>query len=43
MKPHLLTPQQVYHRKERGWRPWSQWHVRIVRVLHTMASNTFTR
>ena len=43
MKTRVLTSDQVYHRKERGGRAWSQWHVRIVSVLHTMASNTFTR
>ena len=33
MKPHLLTPQQVYQRKERVWQAWSLRHVRIVRAF----------
>jgi hypothetical protein len=33
MKTRVLTLQQVYHRKERVWRAWSQWHVRIVRAF----------
>jgi len=33
MKPHLLTPQQVYQRKKRVWQAWTQWHVRIVRAF----------
>ena len=33
MKTRLLTPEQVYHRKEWVWRAWCQWHVRVVRAF----------
>jgi hypothetical protein len=32
MKTRLLTPEQVYRRKERVWQAWSHWHVQVVRA-----------